>query len=75
MESDYVAGLLGRPDLSSTLNYYYPATTPGNGGSTAVLSGSVNAQGVGTGQASLTLAGVLVVFLMVIYGVTRGRQH
>jgi hypothetical protein len=72
MENDYIAGLLGRGDLSSGFAYFAPVVQEGTG---TVFQGEVGATGVGTGQASLTLAGVIVVLLMIVYATTRGRQH
>lgn len=72
MESDYLAGLMGRGDLSSGYAYFTPTVQQGSG---AIMSSDVSVAGVGTGQASLSLAGVLVVVLMLAYVGTRGRQH
>lgn len=72
MESDYLGGLLGRPDLASSYAIYTPAVQEGSG---VVFQGEIGATGVGTGQASLTLAGVIVVLLMIAYATTKGRQH
>lgn len=72
MESTYVAGIMGRGDLSSGFAYFSPTVQEGSG---TVFQGEVGATGVGTGQASLSLAGVIVVFLMIAYAMTKGRQH
>ena len=73
MEGDYIAGILGRGDLASGFAYSsVPVQQEGTG---TVFQGEIGATGVGTGQASLTLAGFVVVLLMIVYATTKGRQH
>ena len=74
-----IAGMLGRPDLSSGYGYYMAQPVAGGGSSvngSSGISGGVSISGnVGTGQASLSLAAALVVLLGVLYMTTRGHQH
>ena len=72
-----VAGMLGRPDLANGYMEMVPAVgqrSDSMGGSGISGSVSVGAD-VGTGQASLSLAAALVVFMGVLYFMTRGHQH
>jgi hypothetical protein len=75
-----IAGMLGRPDLSSNYGPYMAAPVVGAGAglmnSSSGISGNVAVSGsVGTGQASLSLAAALVVLVAVLYFSTRGHQH
>lgn len=80
MFDDGIAGMLGRPDLSSNFGAYMAAPVSGAGAGimngASGISGNVSLGGsVGTGQASLSLAAALVVFLGALYFMTRGHQH
>jgi hypothetical protein len=84
--SNGVAGMLGRPDLSSQYGAYMAPTTSGpvgNFGQVATSGGSflggnlsTSVSGnVATGQLSLGLVAALIVFMMLAYMWTHGHQH
>jgi len=80
MFDDGIAGMLGRPDLSSNFGAYMAAPVAGAGAGimngASGISGQVSVGGsVGTGQASLSLAAALFVFIGALYFMTRGHQH
>lgn len=76
-----VAGMLGRPDLASGYGAYMaaPVASMGAGGASvnggSGVQGNVSIAGVGSGQASLSLAAALVVAMAALYFMTRGHQH
>ena len=74
-----VAGMLGRPDLASGYGVFMAQPVAGFGGSNvngSGISGNVSVSGdVGTGQASLSLAAALVVFIGIMYFATRSLQR
>jgi len=74
-----IAGMLGRPDLSSGYGTYMAQPVVGmrgGGMDGSGITGGVSVQAnVGTGQASLGLAAAMVVLFMVLYFSTRSLQH
>jgi hypothetical protein len=75
-----IAGILGRPDLSSNYGAYMAAPVAGAGSGivngSSGISGNVSVGGsVATGQASLSLAAAMVVLFGILYFTTRGHQH
>ena len=83
-----IAGMLGRPDLASSYGIYQAAPVSGTGviGSMAqvpisgaqMISGNLSTSiggNVGTGQLSLGMVAMLLVFMFLLYAWTRGHQH
>lgn len=71
--------MLGRPDLAAGYGPAMAAPVVGQRSDSLMgsgISGSVSVSGdIGTGQASLSLAAALVVFIGVLYFMTRDHQH
>lgn len=86
MANNSIAGMLGRPDLSSSYGVYQAAPVAGVVGAMGqvplsgvqVISGNLTTSiggNVATGQLSLGMVATIIVFMLLFYFWTRGHQH